>query len=129
MPSIAHELAELGHEVYLTGGTYQRKIHLHTRLFIDKRVRQMNADRLLLGTDGVDEEGLTARAIHQARIKRTLIRNAKRVVPVADHSKFDDSYAFQFASHSSVDMLITGAVPSAIRPEFSSADVDVVETT
>ncbi|ELZ31314.1 DeoR-type DNA-binding transcriptional regulator [Halogeometricum pallidum JCM 14848] len=130
MPSVAHELAEVGHEVYLTGGTYRTESHSCVGPWADERVQQMNADLLFLGTDGVDEAGLTARAMEQSQTKRALIDNAERVVLVADHSKFGDSHAFQFASHSSVDLLVTdGAVPSAVRDGLDSAGVEIVEHT
>lgn len=130
MPSVAYELAELGHEAHTTGGTYREESHSYVGPWADERVRQMNVDLLFLGTDGIDEEGLTARAVQQARIKRTLIDNAKRVVLVADHSKFDDSHAFQFAAHSSVDLLVTdGETPPAVRDELTAAGVAIAENT
>jgi DeoR family transcriptional regulator, fructose operon transcriptional repressor len=130
MPSIAYELSECGHEVYLTGGTYQKESHSCVGPWADERIQQMNADLLFLGTDGIDETGLTVQDIQQAQIKRTLIANAKRIVLVADHSKFGDKHAFQSASHSSIDLLITDeGIPQPIRDELASAGVEIVDNT
>lgn len=130
MPSIAYELSERGHEVYLTGGTYQKESHSCVGPWADERIQQMNADLLFLGTDGIDETGLTVQDIQQAQIKRTLIANAKRIVLVADHSKFGDKHAFQSASHSSIDLLITDEeIPQSIRDELTSAGVEIVDDT
>lgn len=128
MPAIASELSERGHEVSLTGGTYQTESHSCVGPWAEERIRQLNADLLFLGTDGIDEEGVTARDVQQAQSKRTLIANAKRVVLVADHSKFGDKHAFQFASHSAIDSLITDAeVSQPIRDELAAAGVEIVD--
>ncbi|WP_435101841.1 HTH-type transcriptional regulator GlpR [Halarchaeum sp. P4] len=130
MPSIAYELAERGHEAYLTGGTYQKDGHSCVGPWADERIQQMNADLLFLGTDGIDEDGLTAQDIQQAQSKRALIDNAKRVVLVADHSKFGDTHAFEVASHAALDLLVTDDdVPPPIRDALDAADVDVVANT
>ncbi|ADJ16527.1 HTH-type transcriptional regulator GlpR [Halalkalicoccus jeotgali] len=130
MPSVAYELAERDHEVYLTGGTYQKEGHSCVGPWADEHVKQMNADLLFLGTDGIDEEGMTAQDIQQAQVKRTMIDNARRVVLTVDHSKFDKRHAFQFGSYSSIDVLITDStVPKAVREGAMSTGVHIIEDT
>jgi len=130
MPAVTYKLAERDHEVALTGGTYQKEGHSCVGPWADNRVKQINADLLFLGTDGIDENGVTARDIQQSQIKRTLIDNARRVVLLADHSKFDKQHAYQFGLHSSIDVLITDStVPESVREGISSAGVQIIENT
>lgn len=128
MPSIAHELAEKDFEVHLIGGTYRKENRSSVGPWAEKYIQQMNVDLLVLGTDGIDEKGLTARNIQQYRLKELMIENAKRVVLVADHSKFNDSHAFRFADHAAIDLFITdGSIPEPIREAFKSSEVDLIE--
>lgn len=128
MPVIARELAEHGHEVHLIGGIYREENHTTTGPWAEQYVQQMNFDLALLGTDGIDTDGLSARNVHQSRMKELMIENAERVVLVSDHSKFGDSHAFHFADHGAVDRFVTDErIPDQIRESFNSAGVELVE--
>jgi DeoR family fructose operon transcriptional repressor len=127
MPSIARELAEKEFEVHLTGGIYRSGNHSTVGPWTEKYVQQLTVDLVILGTDGIDETGLTARNVQQSRLKELMIENAERVVLVADHSKFNDSHAFWFADHDAIDLFITDdSIPDPIREAFGSAGVELV---
>ena len=50
--------------------------------------------------------GLTTPYQYEATLKQAMIRAARRVVVLADHSKLDNDQLFRFADWSDVDVLI-----------------------
>lgn len=128
MPTIAHVLARKGLGVHLTGGIYRGENHTSAGPWAEERIQQMNVDLLVLGTDGIDERGLTARNVHQSRLKEIMIRTAERVVLVSDHSKFNGDHPFRFAGLETIDLCITDQpIPESLREGFRTGDVDLVE--
>lgn len=130
MPMIARELAHKGFETHLTGGLYSQENQTTVGPWAEKFIQQTNFDLLFLGTDGIDDDGLTARNVHQHRLKELMIDNAKRVVLVSDHTKFGNNHAFQFADLNAVDCFITDLdIPEGIREAFRSVGTELVENT
>ena len=65
-------------------------------------------DTLFLGVEGVDlEHGVTVPDIVDGETKRALVRQAKRVVVVADYSKIGSSYFMTIAPLDRIDTLVT----------------------
>jgi|AntDeeMinimDraft_5_1070356.scaffolds.fasta_scaffold01355_7 DeoR/GlpR family transcriptional regulator of sugar metabolism len=130
MPLIGRELAQKGFETHVTGGLYRPENYTAVGPWAEKFIQQTNADLFFLGTDGIDTDGLTARNVHQHRLKELMIENAKRTVLVSDHTKFGDNHTFRFAGLDAVDLFITDReIPVDIREAFRSAGVDLVENT
>lgn len=128
MPMIARELAQKGLKTHLIGGLYRHENQTSVGPWAEKFIQQTNFDLLFLGTDGIDEDGLTARNIHQHRLKELMLENAKRVVLVSDHTKFGNNHTFQFADPAAIDLFITDRdIPENIRDAFRSDGVDIVE--
>jgi DeoR family fructose operon transcriptional repressor len=128
MPQIAHELADKGLEAHLTGGIYQQEDQSSIGPWTQECIQQMDADLVILGADGIDENGLSIRDIHQYRVKSMMVENAKRVVLVADHSKFNDNHPFRLADHAVVDLFITdGAIPDTIEEAIEAAEVTIAK--
>jgi DeoR/GlpR family transcriptional regulator of sugar metabolism len=74
----------------------------------DLTIRSLHFDLLFLGCHGFDTEaGLTTPNLAEAETNRTFIRVARRVVVLADHTKWGLVSLSSFARLSQVDMLIT----------------------
>jgi len=74
----------------------------------DLTIRSLHFDLLFLGCYGFDAEaGLTAPNLAEAETNRTFIRVARRVVVLADHTKWGLVSLSSFADLSEVDVLIT----------------------
>src|ERR1700677_1611351 len=74
----------------------------------DLTIRSLHFDVLFLGCYGIDiEAGLTTPNLAEAETNRTLIRVARRVVVLADHTKWGLVSLSSFASLSDIDVLIT----------------------
>jgi DeoR family fructose operon transcriptional repressor len=89
---------------------------------------QLRVDVAFLGTNGITvEHGFTTPDPDEAAVKRALIAGARRVVVVADSSKFGIDTAIRFATAQEVDVLVTddGAAP-ADRRALAKAGVEVV---
>jgi DeoR family fructose operon transcriptional repressor len=88
----------------------------------------LRVDVAFLGTNGVTaEHGFTTPDPDEAAVKRALIASGRRVVALADASKFGVDTAVRFASPGEIDVLVTDSdVSSADRRALTKAGVEVV---
>lgn len=71
-------------------------------------IQELTVDTLVLGTDGISARGgLTTPFRHHAEVKRAMIRSARRVIAVADHTKVGTDHFIRFADCADIDTLIT----------------------
>jgi DeoR/GlpR family transcriptional regulator of sugar metabolism len=74
----------------------------------DLTIRSLHFDLLFLGCHGFDPDaGLTTPSLAEAETNRTLIRVARRVVVLADHTKWGLVSLSSFARLDEVDVLVT----------------------
>lgn len=124
---IAQTLAEHdGVEVIVIGG----KVRKNTMAMVDESavsaLGPFTVDTLFISTDGLSASmGLTTPYRQEAALKQAMIRSARRVVALVDHSKFGQDHFVQFAQWSDIDVLITTteADPSII------AEIEALGTT
>src|SRR6201994_3364656 len=83
----------------------------------DLTVRSLHFDTLFLGCHGIDPDaGLTTPNLAESETNRTFIKLARRVVVVADHTKWGLVSLSSFASLDEVDVLVTDdELPSGVR--------------
>ena len=116
---IAQTLAELeGVEVIVLGG----KVRKNTMAMVDAdtlvALEPFSVDTLFISSDGLSAEGgLTTPYRQEAALKQSMIRNARRVVALVDHSKFGKDHFVRYANWSDIDVLVTTveASPEAIE--------------
>jgi len=73
-------------------------------------LRSLHVDTLILGVHGIDEEaGLTTPNLIEAATNRALIATARRVIVVADHSKWGIVGLSTIATLDQVEVLVTDA--------------------
>lgn len=76
----------------------------------NRMLADLHVDTLILGVHGIDlEAGLTTPNLLEAETNRALIAAAKRVVVVADHTKWGVVGLSSIASLDQVDVLVTDA--------------------
>lgn len=87
----------------------------------DQAIGALHFDVLFLGVHGISvEAGLSTPNLAEAETNRRLVQSARRVVVVADHTKWGTVGLSSFASLEQVDTLVTDAgLPSAARAEIS----------
>jgi DeoR/GlpR family transcriptional regulator of sugar metabolism len=87
----------------------------------------MKADTLFLGAAAVDADGIYVTTDIERPVKQALIESSSLVVLVADHEKFGGSAAVRLVDFSSIDVIITDAVPTGdIDARLRAAGVEVV---
>lgn len=95
-------------DVIVIGG----KVRKNTLAMVDAQavaaVEPLAVDTLFISSDGMSPEtGLTTPYREEAALKQTMIRAARRVVALVDHSKVGHDRFVRFAAWSDIDVLIT----------------------
>uniref|UniRef100_A0AAU1UGL6 DeoR/GlpR family DNA-binding transcription regulator n=1 Tax=Streptomyces sp. NBC_00119 TaxID=2975659 RepID=A0AAU1UGL6_9ACTN len=87
----------------------------------DQAIAALHFDVLFLGVHGISlEAGLSTPNLAEAETNRCLVQSARRVVVVADHTKWGTVGLSSFASLDQVDTLVTDAgLPADARAEIS----------
>ncbi|MGW3492968.1 DeoR/GlpR family DNA-binding transcription regulator [Streptomyces sp. NPDC001020] len=87
----------------------------------DRAIASLHFDVLFLGVHGISiEAGLSTPNLAEAETNRRLVQSARRVVVVADHTKWGTVGLSSFAALQQVDTLVTDAgLPTEARAEVS----------
>jgi DeoR/GlpR family transcriptional regulator of sugar metabolism len=96
--------------------------------YTEEMLQNFNADKLFLGVAGVSPEyGLTDYNTEEIQVKRQMIKCAKKVIVLADHSKFGRVAPLKIANLNSVHQIITDdGVTEADRRAVESFGVEVI---
>nr|WP_321454931.1 DeoR/GlpR family DNA-binding transcription regulator [uncultured Cohaesibacter sp.] len=90
-------------------------------------LQTFRADWAILGASGLDEEGGTDAVIDAGEVYATMIQRATRTMVVADHSKYGESFAAQYATWKSIDVLVSDqAPPTRLATAINEAGVRLV---
>lgn len=113
-------------EVIVIGG----KVRANTMAMVDaaaiEALEPLSVDTLFVSSDGLSPgQALTTPYRQEAGLKQAMIRSARRVVALVDHSKFGQEHFVRFAEWSDIDVLITNAEadPMAV------AEIEALGTT
>lgn len=115
--------AQPGHSgaatVVLTGGVRTPSDSLVGSV-ADAAIRSLHFDVLFLGVHGISvEAGLSTPNLAEAETNRRFVGSARRVIVVADHTKWGTVGLSSFASLEQVDTLVTdGGLPPGARAEI-----------
>ena len=92
-----------------------------------RSIQSLRPDIVFVGTNGVSAGfGLSTPDPEEAAVKEAIVRAARRVVVVADSSKFEQESLVAFAGLDAVDVLVTDAEPEgALADALAAAEVDV----
>lgn len=93
-----------------------------------RTLKAIRADVVFLGTNGLDaERGLTTQDHEEAAVKAAMCRAARRVVLLADSSKFGHDYLVSFAGLDRIDVLITDERPTgALADALDAHEIEVL---
>lgn len=120
--NIAQTLSERSEaDVIVIGG----KVRKNTLAMVDTQaiasIEPVTVDTLFISADGLSAAiGLTTPYREEAALKQAMIRSARRVVALVDHSKFGQEHFIRFASWTDIDVLITNT-------EADPADIAAIE--
>jgi DeoR/GlpR family transcriptional regulator of sugar metabolism len=114
----ALEMGDPGFQLNLLGGEYQPRSRSSAGRFAIEGLRQVYANKCILGMDGVSlKHGCTVPTNPEAEIVRKMIERTRgQVIITADHSKWGVVSNFEVAMIDEIDKLVTdeGVDPSAV---------------
>jgi DeoR family transcriptional regulator, aga operon transcriptional repressor len=94
--------------VLIAGGSLSRETISTVGALAERDLENLIVDKLFLSTQAFDaEHGLTDDSFDIARVKAAMIRSARRVILLADSSKWDNSAFAKIAPLGEIDVLIT----------------------
>jgi DeoR family fructose operon transcriptional repressor len=123
------EAGDAGIKQYLLGGEFQPHSNSVAGRFAIDNLRQVYADKAILGVDGVSLlHGCTVPSNAEAEIMKLMIERTKgEILIVADHTKWGIVSNYQIASIEEIDKLITDAqIDSATLESLASHSVDIM---
>ncbi|MCF6093940.1 DeoR/GlpR family DNA-binding transcription regulator [Microaerobacter geothermalis] len=125
---IAKELEDSrGIEVLLTGGILRRETLALVGPFAEQSLSMVRVDKAFIATNGLDiHEGLTTPNLVEASTKRKMIKSAKQVILLSDHSKMGKISFAKFAEANEIDKLVVDqAAPVSVIKQWEDLGVDV----
>lgn len=92
-----------------------------------KKLEHYNVDYTLLGVFAINRDGIFVHTEEEGLVKRQMIKNTKKVIALADHTKLDTVVFFKACELSEIDILITDSHPDeAFKKALEAADVELV---
>ena len=117
-------------EVFVTGGSIRRGDGGIVGAVAVAQIEQFRVDIAIIGTSAIDPNGtLLDFDIREVETSRAIIEHARKIVLVADSSKFSRSAPVRIAHLSEIDVFVTDRLPSPALAEMCQrCEVEVVET-
>ena len=94
-------------EVTLTGGYLFPRLGVQLGPICERMLNSVSADILIMGIRGITAAGISDSNSLIVESLRTMIKAARKVVIVADHSKFGHDAMIHVASLSDIDQIVT----------------------
>lgn len=111
-----------------TGGAVRHTTQVLVGPTAEGALKELRADKLFLMVSGITLDfGLSHQTISEVTIKQAMIRSAREVIVLADHSVFGAEIGIQVAPLSTAHKLITDdALPPSMRLDISKAGIQIV---
>jgi DeoR family transcriptional regulator, fructose operon transcriptional repressor len=113
-----------------TGGVLRMSSQAFVGPTAENTIREFRVDHLFLTVTGVSVNfGLSHNNISEVTIKQTMMKSARRVILLADHSMFQSESTIQVAPLNKIQCLITDdALPASARVQISQIGIQVIVT-
>jgi DeoR/GlpR family transcriptional regulator of sugar metabolism len=111
-----------------TGGTLRHSSQVLVGPTAEGALKELRADKLFLMVSGITLDfGLSHHSISEITMKQAMIRSAREVILLADHTSFGEEAGIQVAPLKVIHRLITDdALPPSIRLNISKAGVQIM---
>nr|WP_309550634.1 DeoR/GlpR family DNA-binding transcription regulator [Rhizobium rhizogenes] len=129
---VAELTRDEAHSIYSVGGEYTDTNRSFRGPLAEQFIRQFNVDKLILNAASIDvDRGLICTSTPvNASVARTMIEVSRRVIVVADHSKFTKSSLSVTAKIEDIGVVVTDAgaksiidaAPEKLRKKFVIAN-------
>lgn len=109
---VLNELDQSNLNLILTGGNINAKTQSLQGTIMQEVIKNYNVDIALVNCNGIDiENGISESNEIEAEIKRTMIRQAKEVILLADESIFDTTSLVTLFNYKDIDYIVTNREP------------------
>jgi DeoR/GlpR family transcriptional regulator of sugar metabolism len=99
---------------YIAGGVIQPKAASSIGTDTNSFVNGFNCDAFFFSCHGLTiESGPTEGTIEQQRSKESMVKNSKKQILLADHTKFGKTFVASVCPLSGLDVIITDIMPDA----------------
>jgi DeoR/GlpR family transcriptional regulator of sugar metabolism len=99
-------------EVTLTGGYLYPRLGVQIGPICEKMLRSVSANIVIMGIRGISAEGISDSNSLNVESIRAMIAAARKVVVVADHSKFGQDAMIHVAGLNEIDVIVTDIEPT-----------------
>ena len=112
----------------VTGGVLRHESQALIGPTVESILRELRADKLFMAVSGVSIGfGLSHTNPAEVAVKQAMIRAAREIILLADHTKFDQESVMQIAPLQVVHKLITDdALPASTRLELAKLGIEVI---
>ena len=127
--NIASILSEYeGINIFMPGGSLRKKSLSLVGVLADENFEKFYCDKLFLGADGLDTtHGLTTHDSEEAHLNQIMIKIAKKVIVVADSSKFERRRFAFIGPIADLDVVVTDSgVKEEDRIRLEKNEVEVI---
>ena len=117
-------------EMIVTGGSIRQSDGGILGAVTVAQIEQFRVDMAVIGTSAIDPNGtLLDFDVREVEISRAIINHARKIMLVADCSKFSRSAPVRIAHLSEIDIFVTDRLPTpAIAEMCERCEVNVIET-
>lgn len=127
--NIASILSEYeGFSIFMPGGSLHKKSLSLVGVIADQNFEKFYCDKLFLGADGFDtNHGLSTPNSEEAHLNQIMIKIAKKVIVVADSSKFERRRFAFISPISNIDVVITDSqIKTEDRNRLEKNGIEVI---
>lgn len=111
--NILHEFASSAMDITSTGGDLRHRSLSLVGPVAHETIQRYNVDTAVISCKGLDMvKGVTDSNEPECELKKYMLRQADKVILLADHTKFDKSAFVNLVGLSGIDYLITDRKPS-----------------
>ncbi|MBO5060965.1 MAG: DeoR/GlpR transcriptional regulator [Clostridia bacterium] len=120
-------LSEKGCDVIIPGGQLRAGEFAVSGSLAESGMQQFNIDKAIIGVAGITESGITDFVLKEASLRRQVIKNARKVIALADFSKFGVRAMCNVCPLADIDVLITDEkAPSDMLKEFEKKGIKII---
>lgn len=114
--------------IMLSGGILRTDTHSLVGPIADYAFKNMNVDKAFIGITGIDmDKGITATDHIEAQTKQILIKSAKKVIALCDHSKLGHISVNYIAPINIIDILITDSeADTDFLKKLRDMDIEII---
>lgn len=117
-------------QLYLIGGKYDKEhasFYDHTTIDV---IADIYSDIYFLSPNGIDIKGqITSSASNEHAVKQAFIKQAKDIIIVADHSKFEKTAMKVLCSFDQITCILSDShISKALTQDFKSIHVKLIST-